>query len=79
MIKRDITETVCEYDSEGKLVKKTVIERHEEEDNLKLGDLITTTPYEYDWEKYQLLSNQAGTTSTTTIHNDLKMNGTIQG
>ena len=33
MIKRDITETVCEYDNEGKLVKKTVTETHEEEDN----------------------------------------------
>ena len=33
MIKRDITETVYEYDKEGKLVKKTVIETHEEENN----------------------------------------------
>ena len=33
MIKRDITETVCEYDNEGKLVKKIVTETHEEEDN----------------------------------------------
>jgi hypothetical protein len=33
MIKRDITETVYEYDKEGKLLKKTVIETHEEEDN----------------------------------------------
>ena len=33
MIKRDITETVYEYDSEGKLVKKTVTETHEEENN----------------------------------------------
>ena len=31
MIKRDITETVCEYDNEGKLVKKTITETHEEE------------------------------------------------
>ena len=31
MIKRDIVETVYEYDKEGKLVKKTVIEKHEEE------------------------------------------------
>ena len=33
MIKRDITETVYEYDKEGKLLKKTVTETHEEEDN----------------------------------------------
>jgi hypothetical protein len=32
MIKRDITETVYEYDKEGKLLKKTVTETHEEED-----------------------------------------------
>ena len=39
MIKRDITETVYEYDKEGKLLKKTVIETHEEEDNT-----VTTYP-----------------------------------
>ena len=39
MIKRDITETVYEYDKEGKLVKKTVIETHEEE-----KDTVTTYP-----------------------------------
>lgn len=33
MIKRDITETVYEYDSEGKLIKKIVTETHEEENN----------------------------------------------
>ena len=33
MIKRDITETVYEYDKEGKLLKKTVTETHEKEDN----------------------------------------------
>lgn len=39
MIKRDITETVYEYDKEGKLLKKTVIETHEEENNT-----VTTYP-----------------------------------
>ena len=39
MIKRDITETVYEYDKEGKLVKKTVTETHEEENNT-----VTTYP-----------------------------------
>ena len=33
MIKRDITETVYEYDKEGKLLRKVVTETHEEEDN----------------------------------------------
>ena len=32
MTKRDIVETVYEYDKEGKLLKKTVTETHEEED-----------------------------------------------
>ena len=39
MIKRDITETIYEYDKEGKLVRKTVTETHEEENNT-----ITTYP-----------------------------------
>ena len=39
MIKRDITETVYEYDKEGKLVRKTVTETHEEENNT-----VTTYP-----------------------------------
>ena len=39
MIKRDITETVYEYDKEGKLIKKTIIETHEEENNT-----VTTYP-----------------------------------
>ena len=39
MIKRNITETVYEYDKEGKLLKKTVTETHEEEDNT-----VTTYP-----------------------------------
>lgn len=39
MIKRNITETVYEYDKEGKLVRKTVTETHEEENNT-----VTTYP-----------------------------------
>lgn len=39
MIKRDITETIYEYDKEGKLVRKTVTETHEEENNT-----VTTYP-----------------------------------
>lgn len=50
MIKRDITETVYEYDKEGKLLKKTVTETHEEEDNTitnypSLTYLNGTDPY----------------------------------
>ena len=39
MIKRNITETTYEYDKEGKLIRKTVTETHEEENNT-----ITTYP-----------------------------------
>lgn len=44
MIKRDIVETVYEYDTEGKLMRKTVTETHEEDTNLTRSDYITT-PY----------------------------------
>jgi hypothetical protein len=60
MIKRDIVETIYEYDNEGKLIRKTVTETHEEEEekvttstwrtypNLTipcLDRISTTTPY----------------------------------
>lgn len=41
MIKRDITETILEYDNEGKLVRKTVTETHEEEE-----DKVTVSSYQ---------------------------------
>lgn len=46
MIKRDITETVYEYDKEGKLVRKVVTETHEEENNT-----ITTYPSLTQWNE----------------------------
>lgn len=39
MIKRDIVETIYEYSNDGRLLKKTVVKTHEEEDNM-----ITTSP-----------------------------------
>lgn len=36
MIKRDIIETVHEYDNEGNLIKKTVTETHEEDNNANI-------------------------------------------
>ena len=48
MIKRTITETICEYDKERKLVRKTVTETKEEEDN-------TTLTYPYS--NYPSLTN----------------------
>lgn len=61
MIKCDITETVYEYDKEGKLLKKTVTETHEEESNT-----ITTYP---SWS----ISNDpyCGHLSTTIDKSDL--------
>lgn len=41
MIKRDTTETIYEYDKEGKLIKKTVTETHEEEE----GTILTYPAY----------------------------------
>lgn len=35
MIKRDITETIYEYDKEGNLVQKTVTETHEVDDETR--------------------------------------------
>lgn len=37
MIKRDIVETVYEYDNEGKLFRKTVTETHENDDNASVS------------------------------------------
>lgn len=44
MAKRDIVETVYEYDNEGKLLKKTVTETHEEDD-VTYGYVTTSKPY----------------------------------
>lgn len=47
MIKRDVTETVYEYDKEGKLIKKTVTETHEEDNNTTV-----TWPYTNPYTRY---------------------------
>ncbi len=44
MIKRDIVETIYEYDKESKLIRKTVTETHEEEDTV-YGHTTTYTPH----------------------------------
>ena len=72
MIKRDITETVYEYDKEGKLLKKTVTETHEEENNT-----ITTYP---SWSHLNGIDSNCTTsskdypstytTATTTVKNN---------
>ena len=62
MIKRDIVETVYEYDKEGKLLKKTVTETHEEENNT-----VTINP---GWQYINDYCNTTGTTakSSEVIH-----------
>lgn len=66
MIKRDITETVYEYDKEGKLVKKTVTETHEEENNT-----VTTYP---SW-----IYSNGSTTTPCTLTNQVADANSIQG
>lgn len=43
MIKKEIVETVYEYDSEGKLIKKTVTQTKEEEEEENRYGLISTS------------------------------------
>lgn len=50
MIKRDIVETVYQYDKEGKLVSKTVTETHEEDTNI-------TTNTQPSWWTYGTSQN----------------------
>lgn len=45
MIKRDITETTYEYDNEGKLIRKTITETHEEESEKATISTYQSTPY----------------------------------
>ena len=84
MVKRTVTETIYEYDKQGNLVKKTVTETHEEEDNTTLtypsyptNPCPNTTPG--DWWKRPYITWSNGTTSdsstintttTTTITNE---------
>ena len=65
MIKRDIVETIYEYDTAGNLVKKIVTETHEEDTNV----MRTESPHVY--ESYHPMCD-AGTMllSTTTAKNN---------
>ena len=84
MIKRDVTETVYEYDKEGKLIKKTVTETHEEDGNTTVT-WPHTTPY---WRWPEIYCNTAETNkiqevqkslndylTTTSVTTDCKHNG----
>ena len=43
MIKRDITETVYEYDKDGKLIRKTITTTHETDDETRYPSFTATT------------------------------------
>ena len=69
MVKRTVTETIYEYDKQGNIIKKTVTETHEEEDNTMLtypsnplNPCPNTTPRDW-WSKPYVW------TSTTTDPN----------
>lgn len=76
MIKRDITETIYEYDKEGKLIKKTVTETHETEEGTTL-----TYPYPIspcapntgtpanDWWRQPYITYAGQITPTATLNN----------
>lgn len=70
MIKRDIVETVYEYDKEGKLVSKIVTETHEEDTNI-----TTNTPpswWTYDpsrnWPPHITCTNNKTNNNDITRH-----------
>ena len=75
MIKRDIIETVYEYDKEGKLVRKVVTETHEEENNTvttypsfsQLNGIETVPCHLADKIRYS--DNGSASTSITTVRN----------
>ena len=80
MIKRDITETIYEYDKEGKLIKKTVTETHEEDSN------ITDVSYPYvhkSWPYEITCTDNASKTAiqkdTVTLSGVTSISDTIKG
>lgn len=48
MIKREVIETIYEYDKEGKLIKKTVTETHEEDTNITTNTNPSPSWWTYD-------------------------------
>lgn len=67
MIKRDITETVYEYDKEGKLIKKTVTETHEEDNNTSITWPYTTP----SWRWPEIYCNTAETNKIQEVQKSL--------
>lgn len=65
MVKRTITETVYEYDGDGKVTRKTVTETTEEDTNIYWPNTITT-PF-YQDPIYCTLQSSAGNTTERTM------------
>ena len=86
MIKRNTTETIYEYDKEGKLIKKTVTETHEEEEGTTLTYPVyptnpcnpsTSTPSNDWWKQpHVTLSNAGQITPTATLNNPVTYTNT---
>ena len=72
MIKREITETIYEYDKEGKLLRKTVTETNETEEN-------TYTNITYPNFVYTANGPDCAITTTATTTADINMSDSIQG
>lgn len=69
MTKRTVTETVYEYDKNGNLIKKTVIETHEEDYPTSTPSLTTT-----DWWKQTYVSTSPSDSISTTTATKLNSN-----
>ena len=69
MIKRDITETIYEYDCDGHLLKKTVTTTHEEE-----GCENTNISYQ---DMYNLVSKPLTATLSDSTHTTTTVTSTL--
>ena len=84
MVKRTITETIYEYDKQGNIIKKTVTETHEEEDNTILTYPSNplnpyTSPISNDWWKQPYVTCYNGTkTDPETINTTTTTTATKQ-
>ena len=83
MIKRDITETVYEYDNEGKLTRKIVTETHEEEEDHVTTTTYKTVPYINDFSGITAIPCKKDThyynNDSITATNDMLTNITLNG
>lgn len=72
MVKRTVTETIYEYDKQGNIIRKTVTETHEEEDNSILtypSNPLNPCPSSMpnDWWRQPYVTCSTRTTDPATI------------